>query len=75
MGLLRGRIGPLFGLRDPCYIVVYLQNMSLHRVLGDKTPENDFFRKKPKVGHFRIVGCLIYSHVPSEKRKKIEPMT
>jgi hypothetical protein len=27
------------------------------------------------VGHFRIFGCLTYSHVPFEKRTKLEPMT
>jgi hypothetical protein len=39
------------------------------------TPEEDFSGKKPKVGHFYIFGCITYSHVPSEKRKKLEPMT
>jgi hypothetical protein len=34
-----------------------------------------FSRKNPKLGHFRIFGCLTYSHVPFEKRKKLEPMT
>ena len=38
-------------------------------------PEEAFFGKKPEVGHFRIFGCITYSHVPSEKRKKLEPMT
>jgi hypothetical protein len=37
------------------------------------TPEEAFSRKKPKVGHFRIFGCITYSHVPSEKRTKLEP--
>jgi hypothetical protein len=43
--------------------------------LGDETPEEDFFGKKPEVWHFRIFGCLTYSHVPSAKRKNIEPTT
>ena len=29
--------------------------------------------KKPEVSHFRIFGSLPYSHVPSEKRTKLEP--
>ena len=32
-----------------------------------------FTGKKPKVSHFRIFGCLTFSHVPSEKRGKLEP--
>jgi hypothetical protein len=43
--------------------------------LGDKTPEEAFSGKKPEVGHFRIFGCLTYSHVPSEKRTKLDPTT
>ena len=30
---------------------------------------------KPEVGHFCIFGSLNYSHVPSEKRTKLEPTT
>jgi transposase InsO family protein len=65
---------PLFLWVEACNTVVYLQNMSSHKVLGDKTHEEDFSGKKPKVGYFRIFGCLTYSHVPTEKRTKIEPM-
>jgi hypothetical protein len=79
MGLLRGRIGPLLGLSlflwaKACYTAVYLQNRSPHRVVGSMTPEEAFSRKKPKVGHFQIFGSITYSYVPSEKRKKMEPM-
>ena len=42
--------------------------------MEDKTLEEAFSGKKPEVGHFRIFGCLTYLHVPSEKRKKLEPM-
>jgi hypothetical protein len=27
------------------------------------------------VGHFRIFGCLTYSHVPLKKRTKLDPTT
>ena len=42
--------------------------------MGSMTPEEVFSRKKPEVGHFQIFGCITYSYVPSEKRKKLEPM-
>ena len=51
---------------------VYVQNRNPHHALGCKTPEEMFIRKKPEIGHFRIFGCLTYSHVPSEKRTKLE---
>ena len=54
-------------------MVVYIQNKRPHKVLGSKTPKEAYSGKKPEVGHFRIFGCLTYSHVPSKKRTKMEP--
>jgi hypothetical protein len=52
---------------------VYVQNRSPHQILKNMTPEEDFTRVKPKVGHFRIFGCPLYFHVPKEKRTKLDP--
>ena len=35
--------------------IVYVQNHTPHRVLENKTPEEVFFGKKPKVSHLRIL--------------------
>jgi hypothetical protein len=48
--------------------------MSPHKAVGSMTPEEAFSGKKPEVGHFQIFGYTTYSYVPSEKRKKLEPM-
>ena len=37
------------------------------------TPKDCFIGKKPEVSHFCIFDFLTYSHVPSEKRTKLEP--
>jgi hypothetical protein len=37
------------------------------------TPEETFYVKKPNVEHLRIFGCLVYIHIPKDKRKKLEP--
>jgi hypothetical protein len=66
---------PLFLWDEACYTAVYLQNRSPHREVGSMTPEEAFSGKKPEVGHFHIFGCINYSHVPSEKRTKLDPMT
>jgi hypothetical protein len=60
---------------EACNTVVFIQNKCLHKVLGRATPEEAFTGKKLDVSHFRIFGRLIYCHVPSESRKKLEPMT
>jgi hypothetical protein len=57
-----------------CNTTVFLVNMSPHKVLGRVTPEEAFTGKKHDVSHFRIFGSLVYYHVPSENRKKLEPM-
>jgi hypothetical protein len=53
--------------------VVYLQNRSPHRALGKKTPEEAFTGSRPDVEHLHIFGCSTFSHVPSEKRTKLDP--
>ena len=60
----------LFFWAEACNTVVYLHNRSSYRVLGNVTPNEAYWRNKPQVGHFRIFGCLTYSHVP-----KLEPTT
>jgi hypothetical protein len=52
---------------------MYIQNMYPHAILKDKTLEEVFLGIKTEVGHLRIFGCLMYIHVPKEKRTKREP--
>ena len=47
--------------------------MTPHRAVENMTHEESFTGKKPKVSYFHIFGCVTYSHVPSEKRTKLEP--
>jgi hypothetical protein len=42
-------------------------------VLENTTPKEMFLGEKPEVSHFRIFGCLVFVHVPKEKRTKLEP--
>ena len=52
---------------------VYIQNMCSHAIFKDTTPEEVFSRIKPEVGNLRIFVCLVYIHVPKEKRTKMNP--
>lgn len=61
---------PLFLWIEACSTAIYLQNKSPHGVVGSRTPEEAFTGSRPDVGHFRMFGCLTFSHVPSEKRTK-----
>jgi hypothetical protein len=60
---------------EACSIAVYLQNKSPHRALGRKTPEEAFTGSRLDVEHLHIFGCLTFSHVPSEKRTKLDLIT
>ena len=58
---------------EACGTTVYVQNKSLHWRLGDITPEEAFTGEKLDISHLRIFGCLVYIHVPREKRTKLDP--
>ena len=51
---------------------LYIQNRSPHAILGEKTPEDVFTKKKPVVDHMRIFGTPVYIHVKKKKRAKLE---
>ena len=53
--------------------MVSVQKCTPHKVLENKTPEEVFFGKKPKVIHLRIFGCPMYIHFPKENRTKLDP--
>ena len=38
-----------------------------------KTPEEVFFGKKPEFIHLKIFSCPVYTHIPKEKRTKLDP--
>jgi hypothetical protein len=53
---------------------IYVQNRSPHCILKDMTPEGAFSGKKPNVENLRIFGCPVYSHIPKDKRNKLESL-
>ena len=52
---------------------VYVQNCTPHRVPENKTPEEVFSKKKLKFNHLRIFRCLVYIHIPKEKKTNLDP--
>ena len=43
------------------------------KIIMESTPKEDFTREKREINHLRIFGCLVYIHVPREKRTKLDP--
>jgi hypothetical protein len=53
--------------------VYYIQNKSPHRSIEDRTPFEAWTGEKLDVTHFCIFGCHAWDHIPSEKRKALDP--
>jgi hypothetical protein len=65
---------PSFGMRT-LNCVAYIQNIASHKYVEDKTPFEAWTGDKPDVTHFRIFGSREWAHIPSEKRKSLDPQS
>jgi hypothetical protein len=64
---------PMFIWVETCTTTIYIHNRCPHKILGDKTLEEEFTRVNPKASHFCVFGCLVYIHVSVDKRSELEP--
>jgi hypothetical protein len=53
----------------------YIQNISPHRYIKDKTPYEAWSSLKPEVTHFRIFSSRAWAKIPFEKRKELDPQS
>ena len=53
----------------------YIRNRLPARGLNGKTPYKMWHNKKSSVNHIRIFGCLMYTHIPSEIRSKMNKVS
>lgn len=67
--LKRGRIPKSFWPEAVNWSIHVLNRSPIFFVLN-MTPEEAWSGRNPAVDHFRIFGCIVYAHVPDEKRKK-----
>lgn len=51
---------------------IHILNRSPTLAIQNMTPEEAWIRRRPTVDHFRIFGCIIYAHVPDQKRKNLD---
>jgi hypothetical protein len=64
---------PMYLWNEATRTTMYVQTRLSHSALGFKTPEEIFSRKKPEVIHLKIFGCLVFVHIPKERRTKMDP--
>jgi hypothetical protein len=51
----------------------HIQNISPHGSIKDQTPFEAWGGRKLKFAHFKIFGSCAWTHVPYEKKKKLDP--
>ena len=51
----------------------YLRNRCPTSSFKGETPHERWFGVKPEVDHIRVFGCMVYVHIPDEKRRKLDP--
>eukprot|EP01018_Ginkgo_biloba_P005003 Gb_41240 [translate_table: standard] len=51
---------------------VYLLNRCPIKSVKVMTPQEAWNRRNPIVTHLKVFGCIAYSHVPKDKRQKID---
>jgi hypothetical protein len=56
-------------------IANYLININPTRSNNGTTPDQVYYKTKPKVDHLRIFGSLYYLHIPKESRSKLDSKT
>ena len=54
---------------------VYLLNRCPTKAVQDKTPVEAWSGRKPSAKHLRVFGCICYTHIPKEKRGKLDEKT
>ena len=62
---------PMHLLDEATRTTVYVHNIIPHSALGVKTLEEMFTRNKAGVSHLKIFGCLVFVHIPKEKKNQI----
>ena len=58
--------------RSSSAYVVYILNRSPTKSFENEIPQEAWNGKKHNISHFRVFGCVAYSLVPSELRKKLD---
>ncbi|UYV68055.1 hypothetical protein LAZ67_5002921 [Cordylochernes scorpioides] len=70
--LLHGRKMPLELRAEAVNTAVYLLNRCTTKVLGNSTPYEIWYKRKPSILHLKTFGCNAYVHIPKDNRKKLD---
>ena len=58
---------------EAMFTTIYLLNRSPTMAVKQKTPEEAWSGRKPKVSHLKVFGSIAYTWIPNQKRTKLYP--
>ena len=47
-------------------IAIYILNKAFIKAMKYMTTYEAWFKRKPKVDHFKVFGCIAYTYIPKE---------
>ncbi|KAD6453309.1 hypothetical protein E3N88_08014 [Mikania micrantha] len=76
MGLARSMLKekhrPNYLWAESVATAIYLINRSPTKAIADQVPAEVWSGRKPSVYHLRVFGCIAFSHVPAQERRKLD---
>ena len=57
---------------EAAHTAIFLQNRLLSKAVKDQTPYEAWYGYKPSLNFLKIFGCLCFTHVPQNKRDKLD---
>lgn len=64
---------PLSFWAEATSAAAYMRNRMIHANLEDGVPEGIWNNRPPSVKHYKAYGCLAYTHLSHQGRKKLDP--
>ncbi|RDX66056.1 hypothetical protein CR513_55223, partial [Mucuna pruriens] len=62
----------IMNMAEVVAIVVYILNRCPTKCVYDKTPKGPYNGRRPLIKHLKVFGCIIYTHVLDQLRKKLD---
>ena len=70
--MMQGKHLPKGYWAEAVHTAVYILNRSPTKTVRDLTPYEAWHKRKPRVEHLKVFGCVAYAHIPKENREKLD---
>ena len=70
--MMQGKNLPKYFWAEAVHTAIYILNRSPTKALRSMTPYEAWHKRKPRVEHLKVFGCIAYAHIPKENRDKLD---